>query len=122
LKRYPGFSCQVNQPPEEYKPFITGTARKVAVPFPEGKTVYDFMFNKDRAKWAPWTDLMDDSPPSPEAEFVQIIVPTADTVRYTFLMEALLTHGQPMLLVGPTGTGKSVYIKQFLTKGLDANK
>uniref|UniRef100_A0A674H7Z3 Dynein axonemal heavy chain 12 n=1 Tax=Taeniopygia guttata TaxID=59729 RepID=A0A674H7Z3_TAEGU len=42
-----------------------------------------------------------------------IIVPTMDTVRYTYLLDLLL------LLVGPTGTGKSVYVKDKLMNNLE---
>jgi dynein heavy chain len=40
--------------------------------------------------------------------------------RYTYLLDKLVTHGMHTLFVGPTGTGKTVYIKRHLQQGLPA--
>lgn len=39
--------------------------------------------------------------------FFKLIVPTVDTVRYTFLTQFLVKANYPVLLVGPVGTGKT---------------
>mmetsp|Transcript_2160 Transcript_2160/g.5381 ORF Transcript_2160/g.5381 Transcript_2160/m.5381 type:complete len:135 (+) Transcript_2160:174-578(+) len=49
-----------------------------------------------------------------DLEVRKIIVPTIDTVRYTYLVDIAMQHKQPILLVGPTGTGKSAYMLQYL--------
>ena len=91
---------------------------KVTQVFPEGKTVYGFTFDQSKVKWVPWGDLLDPTPIAPEAEYTNIIVPTVDTVRYTFLIDQLLRSKKHCLLVGPTGTGKTAYIKRHLQNGL----
>ena len=50
----------------------------------------------------------DPVPPSP----LQIIVPTADTVRYTYLVDRLLACGKHVLCVGETGTGKTLNVRE----------
>ncbi|GFH32737.1 uncharacterized protein HaLaN_32005, partial [Haematococcus lacustris] len=97
-----------NDPPPDLKPWVTGQPVKVTTQFPEGKLVYDFLFDKDRGKWVPWLDsaaaAASPSALDPEAEYSTIIVPTVDTVRYSYLLDRLVTHRMHTLFVGPTGT------------------
>ncbi|KAJ3073863.1 Dynein heavy chain 7, axonemal [Podochytrium sp. JEL0797] len=87
--------------------------------FPDG-SVYDFVFDKmDGGKWRPWVDTIDPSfAISPKAKYDDIMVPTLDTARYSFLLKTLITHNKPVLFVGPTGTGKSMYVRDTLVNGL----
>ena len=48
------------------------------------------------------------------------MVPTVDTVRYDFLVHNLVLAGEPVLLVGPVGTGKTSVAQTVLQK-LDAS-
>ena len=91
---------------------------KVTQVFPEGKSVYGFTFDKSKFKWVPWGDLLDPAAIPADAEYTNIIVPTVDTVRYTFLIDQLVRSNKHCLLVGPTGTGKTAYIKKHLQGGL----
>lgn len=68
--------------------------------------------------WKLWTDTLDMSPIPSDAQFAELIIPTVDTARYTYLLDIAIRHKQEILFVGPTGTGKSVYIQQHLMRGL----
>lgn len=78
-------------------------------------TPYDYTFlPQQNGKWKKWTDIIEDDTILSTLQYNEIIVPTVDTIRYTFLMKMALDNEFPILFVGPTGTGKSVYINHLL--------
>nr|Q3V0Q1.2 RecName: Full=Dynein axonemal heavy chain 12; AltName: Full=Axonemal beta dynein heavy chain 12; AltName: Full=Axonemal dynein heavy chain 12-like protein; AltName: Full=Axonemal dynein heavy chain 7-like protein; AltName: Full=Ciliary dynein heavy chain 12 [Mus musculus] len=93
-------------------------------PFDEKGLVYDYMYElRNRGRWIHWNELIKSSDlEDKRAKIQDIIVPTMDTIRYTFLMDLSITSAKPLLFVGPTGTGKSVYVKDKLMNHLEKEK
>lgn len=109
-------------------------AGDVAVNLPEGlkpkkitnipeKQIYEFTIipkkEGDRTvnvDWIPWIDLIKNEDVQMQAKKKpqEILIPTADTVRYKFLLQHNIGLGIPTIFCGPTGTGKSIYIKNLL--------
>jgi len=107
----------VGDNPKELGPWLGGESVPVTQLFPEGRLVHDLAFCKATHKWIPWAELDAEAfnrKADPSASFESIIVPTQDTLRYTYLLDHLVRKGHPVLFVGPTGTGKSAYVKGYL--------
>ncbi|KFO19799.1 Dynein heavy chain 7, axonemal [Fukomys damarensis] len=92
--------------------------------FDEKGLVYDYMYElKNRGRWLHWNELIKSTNLEDKHVNIQdIIVPTMDTVRYTFLMDLNIASAKPLLFVGPTGTGKSVYVKDKLMNHLEKDR
>lgn len=71
--------------------------------------------------WKLWNDTIESFEIQPNTKFNDIIVPTIDTQRYTYLLDTLILHGKQILFVGQTGTGKTSYINKKLLHGLPDN-
>ena len=68
------------------------------------------------SQWIPWSRLVPKYIHDPERKFYEILVPTLDTVRNTWLLELMVHTRQPVLFVGDTGTSKTATIQDFLRK------
>ena len=75
--------------------------------------------------WESWNKLLvgkSDVNINPGDLLQNIIVPTLDTARTNYLIEVCVNHDRPVLFCGPTGTGKSVYVKEKLMTDLPDTK
>ena len=99
--------------------------RKCQLPFPTtdasgaARSVFDWMYNGAAHSWQYWLADREEFVIPAGAQFQDIIVPTVDTVRNDFLLHTLLTSHAHLLLVGATGTGKTVAAQSKLLHGLD---
>eukprot|EP00960_Hanusia_phi_P013114 383004-Hanusia_phi.AAC.2 len=99
-------------------------------PYPKEGNIYQYYFDTVKGKWNSWTSKIDREPFDVALQPHEIIVPTIDTTRYTFLLDiccrnAVLNHDlnrMAFLLVGPTGTGKTIYINNHLLNGLSPDE
>ena len=53
---------------------------------------------------------------SPSTPYFNILVPTGETTCYEFLLKVLLANGSNVMVIGETGTGKSVLVQGFLAR------
>jgi len=82
---------------------------------PASDDAYAFVWNLDTAKWEKWMDINDPfEMPTGKLNFSEIVVPTTDSVRNTYLLDLLLSNNIHTLMVGETGTGKTMNVSQYL--------
>jgi len=89
---------------------------KLNVHLPADGLVFDFLFDTDKMQWKHWLDTTKVEPPSEKTPFNSLVITTVDTVRYSFIFDTLTTAGKSCLFVGPTGTGKTVYVQSRLNQ------
>ena len=77
-------------------------------------TLYEYFYDGDLKQWVPWTKKVPKYVHSPERKFNEILVPTVDTVRATWLLELMVGIKHPVVLVGETGTSKTATTANFL--------
>ncbi|KXJ11002.1 Dynein heavy chain 1, axonemal [Exaiptasia diaphana] len=113
---------------------------KISMPFPPQGLVYDYKLedggvslkdgdddeDEEKAKvietfeptgeikWSNWMDGQLELNISQDTKYSDIIVPTMDLVRGSFILEKLVVNHQKVLCVGPTGSGKTLCIADKL--------
>jgi len=113
--------CTVNAPSRKmFDAFLRAemTAHNVRYPLPAEGTCYDYKFDVKTGKWTFWKETVAPYQYDPKLSFSELIIPTKDSICYTYLLDVLVRHGKHVLMTGPTGTGKSVNISGHLQNGL----
>lgn len=88
---------------------------------PADGLVFDYRYVKEgKGKWKLWKDELALAPNIPrDIPVNQIIVATVETIRNMAVLNLLIKHQKAVMFVGPTGTGKSVYVIDFLLKRIE---
>jgi dynein heavy chain len=91
----------------------------LSVQFPGGGDVHDYYVDLPAKDFKPWKDITPDFTYDPKASFFSMLVPTVDTVRYSFVFTKSLLVDRPVLFTGQSGVGKSVVIAAAMTAMVD---
>uniref|UniRef100_A0A2S2QIW0 Dynein heavy chain 3, axonemal n=1 Tax=Sipha flava TaxID=143950 RepID=A0A2S2QIW0_9HEMI len=83
--------------------------------FPDVGTVYDYVYDKkNNGSWILWSEKLDLKRIPPDSKINDLIIGTDETAKQQYFLHMLLKNGIPLLFVGPTGTGKSVLVLDYL--------
>jgi dynein heavy chain len=85
--------------------------KKNSVAFPDDRLVYDWHYDVNKSEWVSWFDTIPPYQVDTRVSYSEIVVPTDDSIRMKYLMRTLMTNDKHILMPGPTGTGKSVYVQ-----------
>lgn len=75
------------------------------------QSVFDLCYQPDNTGWINWLKTVPDYVVPTGCSFAQIVVPTLDSIRVNNNLNRLLKGGKHTLIVGPTGTGKSISVQ-----------
>lgn len=96
---------------------------KLEVALPNEGILFDYCYSyKGKGNWKYWPDVMRSERVEECKNILQVLIPTVDTARYVELINMHIRHNKKILLMGPTGTGKSFYIQDLLMNELDKEK
>lgn len=80
------------------------------------ESVYDYFVSLTDGMWHHWSERVQDwnYPKDFEPPFASILVPTVDNVRTDFLIDTIAKQRHAVLLIGESGTAKTVTIQQYI--------
>jgi len=80
----------------------------------ECPTLFELAFVKESCSWMHWTKTVPTYVVPKDCTYSEVIVPNVDSIRVRYCLNQLLMQKKHVLIVGETGTGKSIMIQQEL--------
>lgn len=93
----------------------------VALQLPPTNLIFDYMVDIGTTQFVAWQSIVPGFQYQPDVAYFQMVVPTVDTVRFSYLMSTLIAVDKPVFVTGVTGTGKTIVV-QTLLKSLAPSK
>lgn len=85
----------------------------------EFKSVFDMFFDATEMKWSNWLTTVPKYVVDKNSSYLALSIPTIDSIRMIAITQTLLMCKMHVLLVGPTGTGKSIQVSKMLREKFD---
>lgn len=101
-------ACIVDEDRPAFNSFITTTSQQVGI-----GDFYDKYYDLKKSNLVEWSDIVKAYEPPRDGRFSSILVPTVDTTRYAWLLEAIITakKPKPVMFCGFSGAAKTVTCK-----------
>ncbi len=82
--------------------------------------LFDYTIDLETGEWTSWLKLVHKIDIEPQKIIaINLIIPTIDTVRHEYLLNAWLNEHKPCLLCGPPGSGKTMNLLAYLRSSPD---
>jgi dynein heavy chain len=85
----------------------------------EYTSLFDLYFDSEEMRWTAFTSTVPAYKINKDDPYLKLSIPTIDSIRMNNLAETILKVNKHILLVGPTGTGKSLQINKLLKEKFD---
>ncbi|XP_006880447.1 PREDICTED: dynein heavy chain 11, axonemal [Elephantulus edwardii] len=85
-----------------------------AVKFPSQGTIFDYYLDHSTKKFLPWAEKTPQLTMDPDVPLQTVLVHTSETTRLKYFVDLLLKKGNPLMLVGNAGVGKTVFVGDIL--------
>ena len=105
--------------PDFYTSSVKGT---FTLPMPFKVDFFECVYIAEDSKWRYWADMLPQFVIANDTPYSNIVVPNNYTAQYSFMIELLVPNRKNLLMCGPTGTGKSVYVYNTITSALPQDK
>lgn len=92
------------------------------LPMPMKSDFYECVYLTTESKWKSWSDLLPSFTIPADTPYSSIVVPNNYTAQYNYMIDLLVPNRYHVLMCGPTGTGKSVYVYNGITSSLPQDK
>ena len=82
------------------------------------KSYYEYYYNEKSKEFEEWNNLFTNFEIKNSLLYHEVIVPTNDSTRSTYLTKMLLSNDYHVMMPGPTGTGKSINAYNLISSGM----